>query len=251
MPLRCASRPRTPRSAGRFPGHPAGAHQRRLQQPRIVQPAAALGGAHVHPQPQRRARARGADRPQDHPPVPPHRRRHHGELPEHVGTRQPQVQRDQPAQRGAAQPRGGCVDARAIHRVDERLQLLDDEPPVVVGPAAAQPGVRGGGVLVNPLGTRVGDADDDEGRERTRLDERVGRLAHAPVLPRDVRGVRVEQVLAVVHVEHGQRLVPLVVAGRQVDHDVAVVWQERRRELRIAEEPRRRRCDVFGQRASV
>ena len=62
----------------------------------------------------------------------------------------------------------------------------------------------------------------------------VGGLAHPPVLPRDVRGLGIEQVLPVVHVQDRTGVGVGVVARGQVDGDVAVVSQDGGRKLRMA-----------------
>jgi hypothetical protein len=67
------------------------------------------------------------------------------------------------------------------------------------------------------------DPDDDQRLDLARRDHAVRGLVEIPFLAAERRG-GVEQVLAVVHVEHGIAAVQiLVVAGRQMDEDVAVV----------------------------
>ena len=111
------------------------------------------------------------------------------------------------------------VALRSVVRVNERLQLFDDEATVEVGLAAdieLRVGARR--VLLDALLARVVDADDDERLYRLRRDERLRRLVNPPLLPRNERGRAIEEVLPVVQVEHGvapARL--LLVAGRQVD----------------------------------
>ena len=79
----------------------------------------------------------------------------------------------------------------------ERLQLFDHHLPVGVGLAAAQPLVFHRRVFVNPMHPGVVDADNHQRLDFAGSDQCVRGFAHAPVVALDERGVRVEQVLAV------------------------------------------------------
>ena len=105
-----------------------------------------------------------------------------------------QEEREKPAH-GRAHHRGvGRPRARAELPVDPWHQLLDQEP-----------GIGGrmvpGRVLLAP---RVGapGADHDDRRDDPALDQPDHRLVHAPVHA-GVRDAGVEEVLSVVHVQHG------------------------------------------------
>ena len=92
---------------------------------------------------------------------------------------------------------------RAIRAIDERLQLLDDHPSIVGGFAAAKLRVLGRRVLLLAMNASVVDADDDQGLNAAVFDQLPGRLAKAPVLAFLERGLGLEQVLPVVHVQDG------------------------------------------------
>src|SRR3712207_1801760 len=128
-------------------------------------------------------------------------------------------------------------------RVDEGLQLLDEQAAVELGLAAhLYPRVSARRVLVDAFVAGVVDADDDYGLYRLRLDERLRRLVHAPVLPGYEGGRAVEEVLPVVQVEHRVAAPRLaLVTGREVDQHVAVCGKELRVELRVRAEVARER----------
>ncbi|KAF1858330.1 hypothetical protein Lal_00014834 [Lupinus albus] len=137
----------------------------------------------------------------------------------------------------------------AVRAVDVRLHRRDDERVVRIQLAAAVFRVAAGRVFGDAL-RRVVDADDDHLVHHARRDEAVERLVHAP-LDAVGRRLRIEQVLAVVHVQHRIALGRvLVVAGRQVDAQRALVGQLRRREVlhdrHLAERRAEERVDVDG-----
>ena len=73
----------------------------------------------------------------------------------------------------------------------------------------------------------VVDADDDQRLDAAGVDQLRRGLADAPVLAFLERGVGLEQILPVVHVEDGvPGLGVPVVARRQPDEDVAIVLEE-------------------------
>ena len=87
--------------------------------------------------------------------------------------------------------------------------------------------------------TGVIHAHDDERLDPAFGDEHVGHLAEPPVLAAHEGRLGIEQVLPVVHVEHGIAAAGLVVvAGRQVDDHIARTFQETRRKRGVPDEMR-------------
>ena len=131
------------------------------------------------------------------------------------------MQRHEAAERRAAD--GRVARDRAVARVDQRLQLLEQHAAVRVRLAAGLAlRVARRRVLVDARGAGVVDADDDHRRRRPLVDRLVRGLGEAPVLPRHEGALRLEEVLPVLHVEDGiARRLALAVAGREVDRDDA------------------------------
>jgi hypothetical protein len=78
----------------------------------------------------------------------------------------------------------------------------------------------------------VVNAHDDQRLRFAPGNDRISGLPHVPILPRNERRRAVEQVLAIVQVQHGE--VPprlFLVTRRQIDHHVALVAQESRAKL--------------------
>ena len=86
-----------------------------------------------------------------------------------------------------------------------------------------------GGCVFADAGFRVVHADDDERFDQADGDEVVGRVADVPVHARDERGCAVEKILAVVKIKDGKVARGLiVVAGRKIDDEIALVSKEAR-----------------------
>src|SRR6185369_6464443 len=106
---------------------------------------------------------------------------------------------DQPAEGRPRDHRVIAPGAGAEAAVDQRLEGLDDELEVALAAATAVDQVAEGAVLVAAPLAAVGDGDDDG------LDALVGevvqRVDESPVPGK--AGPRVEEVLAVVHVDDG------------------------------------------------
>jgi hypothetical protein len=113
---------------------------------------------------------------------------------------------------------------RASWWVDPGFQFVHHEAGVVIGvPARVAMDVAGGGELVGPPCAGVVDRHDDRGRDLPVVDQALGRFVHAPFGARE-RGAGVEEVLAVVQVQHRVPS-PLIVlvARRQVHEDITTV----------------------------
>ena len=111
------------------------------------------------------------------------------------------VERDEPSEGRAAD--GGVLAVRfgAVGPVDERLELLDDEPQVILATLALGLVSRAVGVLGPPV-RRVADSDDDERGDLPLLNQFPRRLVQPPFDAAEAGG-GVEEVLTVVHVEDG------------------------------------------------
>mmetsp|Transcript_23214 Transcript_23214/g.54923 ORF Transcript_23214/g.54923 Transcript_23214/m.54923 type:complete len:319 (-) Transcript_23214:703-1659(-) len=126
------------------------------------------------------------------------------------------VQRDQPAHAGADDGRALRAGHGGVAPVDHGLELLDDEAQVVVRAHPAEAGLLG---VFAPRGlvrqrqeplrlvlgktrlARVPDADDEGVRNAAGPHQPGDGAVHVPGLLRPVEAA-VEQVLAVVHIEH-------------------------------------------------
>ena len=122
---------------------------------------------------------------------------------------------------------------------DERLQLFDQHLAIGVGVTATQPTVFERRVLVDAFGSGVVDADDHHRFNFTRGDHAVGSFANPPVIAFDERGFGVEEVLAVVQIEHGKEPVGIVVKRLRDVHDEVVLFiDEVRSKLGVEVQPR-------------
>ena len=79
--------------------------------------------------------------------VPPDAGGEDGEFGEDFGVGEAEVERDQAAERGAAERGIGGVGQRAELAIDAGLQLLDEQTAIEIAVAAAKAGVAGGGVF--------------------------------------------------------------------------------------------------------
>ena len=120
----------------------------------------------------------------------------------------------------------------AIGAVDERLKLLDQKPQIAVGqrrPAVyglnlvahvgGQGGDQVGGDIFPQAQVGVPHADDDGRAHLTARDQPRQMLVHAPFA--EVGRGRIEQVLAVVHIEDGVAGVGRLITRRNPNRDVA------------------------------
>ena len=140
---------------------------------------------------------------------------------------QAQVERNQAAERRAADAGVFALGADAVLAGDPGHQFFGQQTTVGCGLAAAHLPVAFVRVLGQAAVAGVVDADDDERLNFAGLDGFVGVFAHCPSAACDEGSAPVEEVLPVVQVEHRIGLFRvLAVAGRQVDDDVARVGQE-------------------------
>ena len=194
--------------------------------------AQALGGAHVEPDAEVGADVAGRDRTKDGALIPPDAGREDGEFGEDLGVGEAEVERDEAAERGAAERGVGGVGQGAELAVDAGLQLLDEETAVEVAVAATEARVAGGRVLCHAAEAGVVDADEDDRLDQAGASEAVGGGVCLPGVVGDVGGAAVEEVLAVMEIEDGEPARGVVDVGfRQVDFDVASLRQEVRLEL--------------------
>ncbi len=112
--------------------------------------------------------------------------------------------------------------------VDEWLELFDEHPAVPVRVAArALRGVARGRVLIDPVRASVVDPDHDQGRDNPLPNRLLGRFIEAPLTAE--RGRLVEEILAILHVQHGiAPLRVLIVARGQIDDDVVLALEKPR-----------------------
>src|SRR5205085_6137154 len=109
------------------------------------------------------------------------------------------VHRQQTAERRATQARAGGAGQRLVLAVDQRLDLLDDHPAILIGPAPALALHLGRRVLVDATLARVVDRDDDQRLDLAALDQRLRRLVDVPFLSERCR--LVEDVLTILEIE--------------------------------------------------
>ena len=205
---------------------PAACLDRVTQAARAVQHHRHFAQADVEPD----ARRRGAGRQpgaahvgHDREVGPQHRGRDDQRGAKGLGVVQRQPHRHQAAERRATH-RGGCgLGPRAVAGVDHRLEILDQVAAVACRTAAngrrvgRQHGAHGC-VLVHALGA-VGHRDDDHRCQFAGSHQALRRLVDAPL---DADAAGVEDVLAVVQVEHRVALCWLAaVARRQPDLHLA------------------------------
>ena len=102
---------------------------------------------------------------------------------------------------------------------------------VAVGAAAAKLGNFCGRVFVDAGFAGVVDADDDERFDGAALDQVIGGAMNVPVLAGEGGGA-VEKILTVLEIEDREAAPGLlVVAGREIDDQVALIAQEARAKL--------------------
>ena len=160
-------------------------------------------------------------------------------FPKMSGIAHAEIQRDQPAQRRSAHAAVFRPRQRAVMVSHEGLEFLDQHLTVGAGTAATQPPVFDVGVLVDALHPSVVDSDNHKRFDLARFDQRICRLAHPPVVALDERGFRVEQVLAIVQIEHREEPVRIVVKDLgDVNDEVVFFVDQLRGELFMLMKPR-------------
>ena len=136
-------------------------------------------------------------------------------------------------------PQFASAGQRAIGAIDERLQLFDQHLAVGIGLAAAEAFVLDRRVFIDAMLAGVVDADDDQRLDLAGEGELVRGLAHSPVVAFAERRLRIEEVLAILHVENGEAPVGvLIVHGRQINDEVVLLVLDLRRELGVKAEAR-------------
>src|SRR5439155_14387944 len=154
-----------------------------------------------------------------HATVPPERWRVQREAAERRVAAYPEGQRGEPAERAATETCGGRARQRPIRVVDPWLELFDEHPSI--GARTTAPGelrVDRRRVFIDAVGARVVHADHDQGSDLSLPDQRRRRVVDVPLLAEGRGGI--EDVLAVLQVEHGEaRHVVIVIARGQPDGD--------------------------------
>lgn len=199
--------------------------------------AATFAGAGVEPDARMGRGARSGGKAKDDALVPPDGGGECGDAAEDLWEFQAEVERDEAAERGAAY--AGTVDAGsdAIAPLHERANFFEKKFGVAIGAAATELGRARGRVFTKALFAGVIDADDDERLDAIFVDAVVGSLADMPIHARDEGSGAVEKILAVVKIKDGiGALGLLVVAGREIDDEVAAIAQKARGELLVLDE---------------
>jgi len=122
-----------------------------------------------------------------------------------------------------------AIRSRAVVLIDPGLEHLDDERRVLLALALAELRIVPGIEFVDALSAAIVDTDHDE-FESTRLRQLIQGLVNAPLT--GVRGRIVEQILPVVHVQHGIAARTLLIARRQINAHGALTVQARNKEGR-------------------
>ena len=159
---------------------------------------------------------------------PPDGRRHDEQLAKNLRMLQTEIETDQSAERRAADAGVDCVRKGSAIAIDERLQFVDDELSVSSRAAAPAPFVFDVRILGHALHTGVVNADDDERLNFISADEALCRLIQAPLVAKESCRA-IEEILPVVHVEHGitgSGRRPVI--RRQIDNHVARGFQKAR-----------------------
>src|SRR5229473_1965910 len=197
----------------------------------VLHDARAFARTNVQPDARAGLHDRGLSKTVDDEMVPPDGRRERGDFSKNARMLEPQIKGDQAAQRRTADAGVLRAGERAVFAIDERLHFFNQKFCIAVGAAAAEFGNVGGSVFANAR-LRVVHPDDDQRRDRTRLNEVIRGLPNVPVLPGDEGGSAIEEILAVMKIEDGETAPGLVgVSGRRVNDEVALIAEKARAEL--------------------
>ncbi len=201
---------------------PAALDEQREEHIGVMEVPRAFGCAHVEPDRERRLGYGLPDKAKDAAAVPPQGGRDDGDLAKDAAVLEGKEEGDKAAERGSAKCGVGSGGGGAELAVNKRLKLFDEQRAIERSLAAAEAGVRGGGVLGHALEAGIGDADEDHRLNRTGLCQPIGGAVSAPSVAREVGGVPVEEVLTVVQVEDGKRALRLgEVSSGKIDGDGA------------------------------
>ena len=199
----------------------------------IFHRAAAFSRADIEPDAWVRPHGRRGSKAKNHALIPPHRRRKRRNPSKHL--RQLQTQDIRIRVRRAKSRRSPCVPlprprgiAAARTAAPHRAETSRNDwrcPPPSLGSARRS-------VLTQPLLPRVVNPHDDQRLDVAFINKLVGRLPHVPIHPRDERSGAVKQILPIVQIKHRIRpAVLVIVAGRQINDQVAAITQESRGKL--------------------
>src|SRR6266481_869256 len=193
--------------------------------------ARAFARADIEPDARARLHGRCFRKTVDHVLVPPDGRRERGDSSKNARMLETEIEGNEAAQRGATD--AGMLRARksAVFAFDEGLHFFDEKFCVAVGAAAAEFGNVSGSVFAN---TRFGvvHANDDQRSDRVGLNASISSLTDVPVLPGDEGSGAIKKILAVLEIEDRETARGLiVVAGRSVNNEVALIAEKARTEI--------------------
>src|SRR5580692_1943765 len=127
----------------------------------VLHDARTFARADVQPDTRARTDVRSCREAMHHLLVPPNGRRESGKFSEDVRKPQPQVERDQAAERRAADACFLGAGKSAVFLLDKGLQLQNQEFCITIGASASESGHAGRRVFANPCFPCVVDANDD------------------------------------------------------------------------------------------
>ncbi len=137
--------------------------------------------------------------------VPPDAGREYGEPGKDLRVGEAEVERDETAQGRTAERGVRGVRESAELAIDAGFQLLDEKAAVEVAVTAAEAWVAGGSVLSHATKAGVINPDEDDRLDKTLAGEAVGGGVGLPGAVWYVGGPAVEEILAVVEIEDGEK----------------------------------------------
>jgi len=211
---------------------PASLQQHALQHIRISNMPNSLRRPHIQPDSQLRPRLRPFHHPQKAALIPPQRRRHRRHLSEHLRARKSQIQRDQSAQGRPTQSGILRIRQRSVRAVNQRLQLLNQQPPIASSLSAPHLRVARGRVLRHPPKSRIRHPDQDYRLNLPVQSQLISRRMRLPRSSRNVRRSPIEQILPIVQIQNREAsLLILQILRRKIHRNSSVVRQNLRMKI--------------------
>lgn len=195
--------------------------------------ARAFARADVQPDARARLDIHGLNETMNDELIPPHGGRERSDFAKNGGMLEPEIERNQAAQRRAANSGVQRAGESAVFAIYERLHFLNQKFRVAVGAATTEFGDVRGRIFSD---TRFGvvHADDDERFDRARFDAIIRGWADVPVLPGDEGSGAIEKILAVVEIKHWEMTPRLVVIARWgVNDEIALIAKKARAKLLV------------------
>ncbi len=182
-----------------------------------------LGGADIEPDEELGIDRRAAGEAKDAAAVPPDGWGDDGDAAEDVAMFERQEERDEAAERGAAERGVGGAGQGSKLAIDKGLEVVHEQLTIERAAAAAELRVGDGRVLGHAVVAGVGDADEDDGLDAFLLGEAIGGGVGAPGAARKIGGGAVKEILTVMEVEDGEAAIGFAqVRDGQIDGDGAV-----------------------------